>query len=106
MPDQPPNRHIHINRLVIRTRGLPEATVRAALAGLDTALLTEVTRHPGLPQISINLDHLNLTPIQARGDSHQLRHAIATQVIQTLALPSPTSPTSPTPSPSPPGAHP
>ncbi len=102
MPDPQPKRRIHIDRLVIRTRGLPESTVRAALAGLDTALLAEVTRHPGLPLTPAVIDRLNLAPVQARGDSQQLRQAIATQIVQSLASP-PSS--SPPPSPSP-GAHP
>ncbi|WP_017296917.1 hypothetical protein [Nodosilinea nodulosa] len=95
MPDPQPHRRIHIDRLVIRTRGLPESTVRAALTGLDTALLAELTRHPGLQPTPAVIDRLNLAPVQARGDSQHLRQAIATQIIQSLSPTSRTSPTSP-----------
>ncbi|MBD2232778.1 hypothetical protein [Phormidium tenue] len=92
MPDHPPNQHIHIERLVIRTRGLPESTVHAALAGLDTALLAAVAHHPGFPQTPAVIDHLNVAPVQARGDSQQLRQAIAHQIAHTLTSPPPPSP--------------
>jgi len=84
----PADRRIHIQRLVIRTRGLPESTVRTALAGLDTALQVEAARHPNLAQAATTLDHLDPTPVRARGDSQQLRQAIAQQVMAAIAPPS------------------
>lgn len=99
MPKPQPTQHIHIQRLVVRTRGLPKSTVRAALSGLDAALLAEAARHPGLRQNSAVIDRLNLAPVQARGDSYQLRHAIATQVIQAIPPSSPHHPLTPSSSP-------
>lgn len=79
---------IHIQQINIRTQGLPVHTVRTAISAMGPALQAEVARiqqqnqRPNQQQINraLTVPRLQLSAIQARGDTQQLCQAIARSI--------------------------